>query len=411
MRITAPKIELNHISQPTVFKSKWVMVDPDTWLSNGYVSISPQGIIQDCGVVNKQSLQTTDLGEGILMPCLINAHTHLELSALKDRIPMNMGFATWVDQLINERIVLGPKVLISAAHEACQYLWKTGTCAVGEISSLNLTQDLVIQSGLGGVWFLEFLGNNFIDTPPNCRSFSDTLYLSVAGHAPHTTSPKILRALKQKSSGQPFSIHVAESDDEMTFITQSRGEWADFLEDRNVDYSDWGLPAKSPVQHLNNTGILNDKTLVVHLLHANDTDMTILHNLQCSVCICPRSNYNLHNCLPDCERMIQKGLNVCLGTDSLASVNSLSLWDEMTYLWNQCSGLSPKMILSMATTSGAKALGLSHRLGRLSVGFRACLIFVPMNPKTSDEASQQLVAGDFRKDDMIIFTDVTSGIN
>ncbi len=385
-----------------IYRAKWVMVDPETWISNGYIEISPSGIIHASGVYqSKQTSDVTDLGDGILMPALINAHTHLELSALLNRVPMHMGFTTWVDQLITERMLTGPERLKLAAAKACRTLWETGTCAVGEISSLNLTQDILSQSGLSGVWFREYLGNEPIEIPEN-TIFPDRLCLSLAGHAPHTSSPKLLRLLKQDSQGKPFSIHVAESDDEMEFITRASGPWAEFLISRDVQYSEWGLPQQSPVKHLNNIGILDKNTLVVHLLNCDDSDLNILRECQCHVCICPRSNLNLHNRLPDCERMLQKGLNVCLGTDSLASVDSLSLWDEMAFLFQNDSGLSPKTILSMATASGAQALGFSHQLGRLAPGYNACLLYVPIHSNTIDQAVHQLVAGDFSQDNRVI---------
>jgi len=395
---------MNKITQPVSYRAKWVMIDPETWISNGYISISQSGLIGDCGQISShQASPIIDLGEGVLMPCLINAHTHLELSALKNRIPMHLGFANWVNQLISERIVMGPERLASEAQTACQYLWETGTCAIGEISSLNLTKDIMIRSGLGGVWFHEFLGNDLIYIPQNII-LPENIHLSLAGHAPHTTSPNLLRHLKQSTNRKPFSIHLAESDDEIEFITSAKGLWADFLEERGVNFSEWGLPQISPVQHLHQAGILDATTLVVHLLHANDSDLEILLDHQCPVCLCPRSNKNLHNRLPDCERMIQKGLIVCLGTDSLASVDSLSLWDEMYFLWHQCPHLSPQMILKMATINGAQALGIRHQSGQLATGYKACFIFAPVEGNSIDQIAQKLVALDFSLDDMIIFS-------
>ncbi|KPA16845.1 Amidohydrolase, partial [Candidatus Magnetomorum sp. HK-1] len=253
--------------------------------------------------------------------------------------------------------------------------------------------DILIQSQLNGVWFFEHFGNE-IPLPIDEDLTTGNLYFSLAGHAPHTTSPELFRELKRKSFGKPFSIHVAESDLEMEFIKHAKGSWADFLVSREVDFSKWGLPQKSPVKHLDHIGILDKQTLIVHLLHCDDSDLSILKNRQCSVCICPRSNHNLHKRLPNIEDMIKKGLNVCLGTDSLASVNSLSIWDEMKYIWANYPNLSPKRILSMATSAGAMALGCGHQLGRIEPGYRACLLYVPVDSSNDENIAHHLVAAD-----------------
>ena len=390
--------KMKSTGQTKAFRARWLMLDSDTWISDGYVEILSNGLIKNCGSFPKKQLENlVDLGDGILMPSLINAHTHLELSALKNRIPMHMGFQNWVSELIKERLIMGPERLISEAKNACQFLWENGICTVGEISSLGLTRDLLINSKLNGVYFYELFGNEIPDHA-TLNMTSNNISLSFAGHAPHTTSPNLFRELKQKTCGKPFSIHVAESELEIEFITSGKGPWADFLVSREVDFKNWNLPQKSPVQHLDFIGVLDSNTLIVHLLHFDESDANIIIKNQCPVCVCPRSNQNLHKSLPDIELMIQKGITVCLGTDSLASVDSLSIWDEMKYVYSNYPNLSPKKILSMATQAGAKALGYENHLGCIAPGYSACLIYIPINDNSVEKITHKMVAGDFSKE-------------
>jgi cytosine/adenosine deaminase-related metal-dependent hydrolase len=394
--------QINMSEKPLkTYRSRWAMIDPDTWLQNATITISPYGQIDQC-ISNASDKTATDLGEGIIMPMLVNAHTHLELSALKGLIPMDMGFTAWVQHLVITRTITETNKLINAARDACQILWNSGVCAVGEISSLSLTKNLLIQSNLYGCWFREYFGNDCIPLDNITQAALSNCYFSLAGHAPHTTSPELFRYLKKAASGKPFSVHVSESDVEMEFITNARGEWADFLEYRDVDYLQWNLPQHSPVKHLEQIGILDQTTLLVHLLHFDSADLEIIKMCQCPVCVCPRSNYNLHQRLPDIEQMIHSGLTVCLGTDSLASVDSLSIWDEMKYLGKNFPNISPKDILAMATISGACALGHGKVLGRLADGYTGLLLYVPITGNSPEELANQLVHGEFSQHDIQI---------
>jgi len=383
------------------YRARWAMIDPETWLHNATITISPSGQIVQC-VSNVSDKTATDLGEGVIMPMLVNAHTHLELSALKNCIPMNMGFTCWVQHLVVTRTLTPSEKLIAAAQDACKNLWNSGVCAVGEISSLSLTKKLFAQSGLYGCWFREYFGNDCTPLEKMDQVMLSNCSYSLAGHAPQTTAPELFRYLKQAAAGKPFSVHVAESDVEMTFITKGKGRWADFLESRGVDYTTWNLPQESPVKHLDNIGVLDHNTLLVHLLHFDASDLEIIKQRQCPVCICPRSNYNLHERLPDIDQMIQSGLTVCLGTDSLASVNSLSIWDEMKYVGTYFQNISPKTILAMATAKGAFALGFGNQLGRLAKNYKGIFLYVPIKGDSPDSLANQLVHREFSIKDLKI---------
>jgi len=352
--------------------ARWILKDPFTLIENGYLEIE-NGLI--CGVyTGRPKGSCVDHGPGVLMPPLVNAHLHLELSALKNSLPFDKGFQFWVQTLLEKRGALTREELIQKARDSVQALIQSGTLYVGDISTLGITLPLMEASALNGICFHEFLGS---DIPDVVVQKNESVSFSVAGHAPHTSSPQLLKTLKKQaaSKGLPFSIHVAESRDESAFVRDGKGTWADFLTSRGIDFSSWDVGSKTPVSYINDMGLLDSSTLAVHLLNADKTDLDILARTHTKVCVCPRSNWNLHQRLPDIERMIQKGIQPALGTDSLASCESLNMFDEMAFVQKNYPGLDPETIVAMGTINGARALGLEKVTGTLSKGKKAEFLY------------------------------------
>jgi cytosine/adenosine deaminase-related metal-dependent hydrolase len=370
-------------------RAGWIIVDSSTIIENGFIELE-NGFIRD---VHKGTPKETsiDHGPGVLMPPLVNAHLHLELSALKGRLPFDKGFKTWVKMLLEKREALGEEKLIKEAQNSVRDLIETGNLCVGDISTLGIIKSLIEDSVLTGVCFHEFLGS---DIPLISTQKNDTVSFSVAGHAPHTSSPQLLKTLKKKSKSNhlPFSIHVAESDDEFEFINERKGQWADFLTYRGIDWSDWDIGSKTPLTYVNDMGLLDPLTLVVHLLNLNDKDLEILARSKAKVCVCPRSNQNLHGKLPDIEKMITAGIQPALGTDSLASCDSLNIFDEMIFVKKHYPGLDPATIFSMGTINGARALGIDGLTGTLSKGKRARFLYRSVNVMNKKDLFQGIIS-------------------
>lgn len=388
-------------------------------LSNISLNNSHHNIASYFSDASDTRTELIDYGPGILMPTLANAHTHFELSALNGKIPFSMGFNGWVRELITQREECSVDTLRLEAEKAIKTAVETGTSLAGEISTLGITEDIFAKSDIGGIWFQEYLGgseqcldtltinfsdfnssnsSNCKDTSYNCSPIKYPIkYKSLSGHAPHTTSPELLRFLKKqtKRANLPFSIHAAESDDETEFITTGQGRWADFLKERDIDFSSWkqsssslnqsGLIShskdalsRSPVQYLHDIGLLDEQTLAVHLLNVNSQDIEIIAQTQAKTVFCPRSNFNLHQKLPDIPLFFKYGLKPALGTDSLASSETLNMFDEMLYLAEKFSNINPSDILAMATLNSADALGFSTIAGSIEKGKRADFIYVPL---------------------------------
>ncbi len=385
----------------TAYKARFIAVSPQKILENRYINIEAGNIIEVSSRILPQTARVINLGDGVIIPALINTHTHLELSAFKNKIPYKYGFKKWVKTLLEKRENTDKKILINAAKVAAIELLHTGCAACAEISTLKLTKQIFAESNLAGVWFEEKLKN---DLPDNFKidktdriEAQKNKYYSYAGHAPHTTSPFLLARLKKQTqkAALPFSIHTAESAEETEFITTGKGEWAEFLAERKVDYKSWGLPAKSPVSHLENLNILDRLAILVHLTFASEQDLRIIKKYGANVCLCPRSNYNLHNRLPSIETIVKLGINACLGTDSLASVDTLDILDETAFIAEKYPEISAEKLFAMATINGAKALGIEKSYGTIEKGKKASFLYLPVKASNKKAALKAALTKQF----------------
>ncbi|VFQ47185.1 amidohydrolase family protein [Desulfoluna butyratoxydans] len=357
-----------------VHRAAWVVVDADTVLTQGYLVVEDGTIVSVGTGKGPKGIEVEEHGDAALVPAFVNAHTHLELSALSGRVKSDAGFAPWVRDLLAVRESIPRNELVEAAQQAVCHAEAAGTLLFGDISTLGITRPLFEEGRAQGVWFQEYLGNpNPLAMPPGAEGAPCA---SLAAHAPHTTAPKAIQAMKALTAraGRPLSVHLDESDAEREFLTTGKGAWADFLTERGIDFSSWPLPADDPVSYLLDLGVVDASTLVVHLLQTKATQFRQLAEVGATAVCCVRSNHLLHGRTPDMEAMVGAGLTVALGTDSLASCDSLSILDEMRAVAAEAPGLAPAEIFRMATEHGAKALGLTGRFGRLAPGCSArCL--------------------------------------
>ena len=454
-----------------IHRAHWVMSRPDHIIENGYIRIENGMItevshINSCSALNSGSGSNSgpyygsdhgtmvfDHGDGVIMPGLVNAHLHLELSALKGRLPFNRGFSFWVRELLKQREHIGEKILAKHAAEALKGLVDSGSLFAAEISTLGITKDIVKNDEFRGIWFKEMLGSmDSFDSEvfsgfdggsdgahlyeilgkseaylklrceagqgqrPDLPHGSYTgcnhdpghsiyrekinspfqpLCFSLAGHAPHTSSPVLLKEIKRLSAskGLVFSIHAAESEDESEFITTAKGPWACFLKERGIDFSSWPIPASTPVEYLFRLGLLDPLTILVHLLNLNKRDLELIADSGAKPVLCPRSNMNLHARLPDIPGFLRMGLKPALGTDSLASCDSLSIFDEMAFVAAHFPDIPPHDIITMATINGASALGMEKTGGSLETGKTGDCIYLPLKTGSSADLLETIVSG------------------
>jgi aminodeoxyfutalosine deaminase len=375
--------------KPRLHKAKWVMVEPEVWIENGMVEVT-SGRISVVGKAHAGA-DVHDHGSGVILPALINAHTHLSLSALSGRMRPGIGFVEWVKELIEARTAFSPQQILTAANQAADVVKQAGTGLVAEVGPWEPGAESMTRAGLEGIVFLEMLGN--CPTLPDVPDNRNGLSFSYAGHALHTTAPETLRAVKAAAAKRECvcTFHLAESDAETEFLSTGTGSWADLLRSRGIDFNDWDLKSERPVARAERLGLLSPGTLAVHCLDVDQTEVSVLARSGASICVCARSNLALHGQLPMIEAFLDAGMNVALGTDSLASSPSLNLFEEMAFVADNYPGLRPEMILAVASRNGAKALRRSD-LGTIRPGQTARLIFVELEADSAEGAAQQLVS-------------------
>ncbi|PYQ25687.1 MAG: hypothetical protein DMF81_01490 [Acidobacteria bacterium] len=339
-----------------------------------------------------------DLGPGVLLPGLVNAHCHLELSHLADVRPEGgRGFVAWVEALVERRAHADPARGRAAVRAALDEVKATGTIAVGDVSNALDHLGLLETSGLEAVVFHELLAWD----PARAESVLDQarrrlaasagrgVRVRLAAHAPHSVSPPLLRALA--AEGGPAAIHLAESEAESRFLDGGDPDWSAFLARRGLGHVRFAPPRQTPARYLDGLGVLHPGLVAAHCIRVDARDRELLGRRGVFVAVCPRSNRNLGVGIPPVPDLLASGIAVCLGTDSLASVDSLDLLADAAALHREFPALEPSAIVHMATATGARAIGLPD-LGTLAPGQRAALAFSPA-PRVPDDPLTFLVSG------------------
>ena len=341
-----------------------------------------------------------DLGSAIVLPGLVNAHTHLELSWLGEGQVPHGDYVDWLRALLELREGSDATRAVGSAERAIRFAVDRGTVAVGDVGNEGWTAPLVARSPLYGVMFHELYGlatdraeatlaraverMELLAADEDVAAAGDRLCLALTPHAPHTTSTALLRALagRAAASDEPLSIHVAESAAEVSLLGDGSGKLAELFRERAFAGDDWKPPGRSPVEHLTRLGALSEATLAVHCVHVDQLDRSSLQSSRATVVTCPRSNAALGVGTAPVPELMREGVPVAMGTDSLASAPDLDMFAEMRALREQHPDLSPAAALRMATLNGARALGLGDRLGSIEVGKLAELIVVPCPAET-----------------------------
>jgi cytosine/adenosine deaminase-related metal-dependent hydrolase len=367
-----------------VLRASWVLPISAPPIADGAVTVEQERITW-VGAVREAAAPKdgiTDLGDTILMPGTVNAHCHLELSHLAGRLPRERGFVGWVEALVNERGRTPREEIRRQAAEAMASLRACGTAALGDVSNALDHLDLLEGAGLDAVVFYELLAWDPARAAEVARGAQQRLAglaaagnghvrVRLAAHAPYSVSPALFEALR--GAGGPAAVHLAESPDETAFIERGGGALAAFLERRGLGHVRFQGTGTSPVQHLEALGVLRPGLLAAHCVQVDARDRDTLARRGVQVVLCPRSNRNLGVGLPPLPELLRDGVPLALGTDSLASVESLDVLDDAAVLHRAYPDVEPAALVHMATSGGARALGLAE-LGSLAPGKRAATL-------------------------------------
>jgi cytosine/adenosine deaminase-related metal-dependent hydrolase len=320
-----------------------------------------------------------DLGPGVLMPGLVNAHCHLELSHLRGRLDTSRGFVPWVRALVEARGDERPEDVRAATAQAVREVESFGTVAIGDVSNALAHVDLLERSALEAVVFHELIGWDpakaaeiLVAARGRAAAVSARrTRVRLAAHAPYSVSPDLLRLLADE--GGPAAIHLAESEAESRFLADGDGEWREFLAWRGLGHVPFAGRGRSPVAHVSSLGALHPGLVAAHCVRVDAEDRAALARNGVHVAVCPRSNRALGVGMPAVPELLSAGVRVCLGTDSLASVASLDLWEDARALHREWPAVDRAALVHMATRAGADALGLPD-LGEITPGARSALV-------------------------------------
>jgi len=348
-----------------------------------------------------------DLGDVAVMPGLVNAHTHLELSYLRDEVAPASEFVSWIRALLAARRqqpdARSAEVLAAISGAVVEAI-ACGTAVVGDISNTLASFGALARSPLAGVVFYEIVKFNAPDPEAvveRARREIDALgpaamvRTSLAAHAPYSVAPLVFRAIRKdvdRDAFAPCSVHLAESAEEMEFIRTAGGPWRTLLEELGSWDAAWTAPGGTPVQYLDDNGFLDARVLAVHGVQMSPDDLTRLASRGTTLVTCLRSNGHTGAGVPPIADFYKSGVRVAIGTDSLASAPDLSVFAEVATLHALAPSVPPAALLESATRQGARALGFDADFGTIEPGKRARLLAVDLPPDT-DDVEEYLVSG------------------
>ena len=390
-------------------RAAWVLPIAAPPIRDGWVAVEA-GRIVDCGAGHPPAgsrVAAPPFGteSAAIMPALVNAHTHLELSYMRGLVPPAASFDTWVRAMLSLRRKHPDPFaadIIHAAGAAIVEARNAGTGVIGDISNTLVSARLLSDAGMPGHVFHEILGFNAEDPRglvDAARARVEALDLTdavvrvtVTPHAPYSVSPALFMAVAEHAAGALTSIHLGESQEEVHFLSHGGGPIQAALEALGAWNPKWTPPRCGPVEYLEKFGLLSDRLLAVHGVQLSYRELAQLTAAGATLVTCPRSNQWVGAGSPPVEQFYASGVRVAIGTDSLASVEDLNLFAEMAAIRGLSSRVPARAILESATRIGADALGFGGEFGTIEPGKQAVLLAVRL-PDAVGDVEEYLVGG------------------
>jgi cytosine/adenosine deaminase-related metal-dependent hydrolase len=367
-------------------------------LRDAAVVVDGRGAVVDLGPAGNLLPRHAGLApervRGVLLPGLVNAHTHLELSAMRGQVRGGAGFVPWVEQMIGVRAESRPEDDSDAIEQAVADLDAFGTSAVGDISnSMSAVRPLARRGFVGRVFHEVFgiergpLEERVAALPKIVEERvgewpTPELVYTPTPHTLYTTHAAVVRRLARdaRERGSRISLHLAEHAAERRFLEHGDGPIPGWYEARlklRRDLLEW--PGKSPIALADDLGALGPHAICVHLTDARPDELELVARRGAPVVFCPRSNLFIETRLPPLLAARAAGLLPGLGTDSLASNASLDVLAEARALADRFSSVPARDLVRMATWEGARALGRDD-VGRIALGARPGLFAIDGDP-------------------------------
>jgi len=370
----------------TVHTAKYVLAEPGILLRNAAVHVSDPGRITRIepwhGPPPNLETRVIHWDSAIILPGLVNAHTHLELTNVRKPEQKPASFTAWLSMLLEEKQGWTRETYLDATRRGTRLALASGTTLLGDISTGGASWEVLKQERLRKVVFEEITAfqperaseRESVLEQRLAQVASDSLLTSgVSPHAPYSVSPELFRKVADlaRRRNLRMAIHVAETMPELEFLRAGRGEFRDLLISLGMLPAAWQAPACPPVLFLEGLGVLEKPGIMIHCNYLDPESMACILNSGWSVVFCPRSHAYFGHTRHPVRELLDMGINVALGTDSLASNESLSILEEMRFLYRDRKDLKCDEIIRMATLNGAVALDFGGVLGRLRRGYWA----------------------------------------
>jgi cytosine/adenosine deaminase-related metal-dependent hydrolase len=327
-------------------------------------------------------------GDGAIVPGVVNSHVHLEFSALAGRVPPQVRWEDWLIATLAAYGELAPGEVESGIGRALDALRQSGTALVGEVTNTGASWPFLKAGPLSYHLFYECLGFHLVEQfcLPEVFPFfeqpevTDTQWISAAAHAPYSVSATLFRAVDAWNAERlgPQMVHLAESRAELDFLAGGDGFFEGLLRQRGRWVPEFQAPGVSPPAYLNSLEFLGSRTLAVHGAWLSSADCDLLASTETWLVLCPRANRYTGAGMPPVPDLIQAGVNLALGTDSLVGNWDLNLFGEMLWLHQNFPAYPGDLWLRLGTLNGAQSLGRAQEFGSLTPGKKAAFGFIPL---------------------------------
>jgi len=358
-------------------------------IEDGAVLVDSGGRITAVGpharVPSPPGVRTIALPDAVVVPGLVNCHTHLELTHLGGQ-NAEPDFVRWIRRVRELKDRSGEDAFLGSADAGVRDCWARGVTCVADTGSTGAVPQTLARLGGRGVCYQEVFGPDPAQLEESLaalaaalsrsRAFaSERVRLGVSPHAPYTVSEPLYRAVAAlaREGRLPLAVHLAESTEETLLVRDGAGGFAEALRARGIAVTAAGV---SPIAYLARLGVLGaGGCLCIHCVQADADDVALLREANAAVAYCPRSNSAHGHGRAPLGAFLAAGVRVGMGTDSLVSVTDLDLWADAA-----AAGLAPEEALRLLTIEGARALGWDREIGSLEVGKQADLAVLPGLP-------------------------------
>lgn len=373
-----------------VYRARWVLPIATPPIADGVVAVEGEQIAYVGSAAGAPRGELIDLGEAILLPGLVNTHTHLELTAMRGFLE-ELDFRPWIVRLTRARqAVLPDPLLLASARVGIAEGLLAGITTYADTCASGVVLQALDELRVRGIMYLE----TFAPDPAQCdealgelrarlatlsQRTNTRVQLGISPHAPYTVSDELFAACARltRDEGWPMAVHLAESEAEDKLVRDATGVFADGLRARGVAVAP---RADSPVALLDRLGVLDVRPLLIHCVQVTSPDVRRMAHHDCAVAHCPASNAKLGHGTAPLGALLDAGIRVGIGTDSMASNNRMDLLDEARVavlmqrsVTRRFDAHSAAGMLDLATRGGAAALGIAHEVGTLEPGKQADL--------------------------------------